>query len=471
MLTHRVCSRLHKASRLRHDSRRRAAGSSVATNRRIAPERRGPSRDDPRQQGSAQRRPSRKPRLGDGRVPGPGFGLSSSRPKSRPSAARPRRLPASTARGVPRAAWPRSCRSSSVLASRSDSKRPHLLGIARVLRLRLHALAFELFHPLLDARVGVDQSFASVTHECSVRPQPIVKRNRHYKMRIVSARAISDPLAPFHPAVREWFERVVRRADAPADARLAGDRARRIDADPRADRQRQDARGVPVVPRSPDVRAAAAEKTAAAACSTSRRSRRSPSTSSATCGRRSPGIAQRRRARAATRSSRRPSPSAPATRRSRARAVPARAGRHPDHDARIALPAADLERARGAARRRHGHHRRDSRAGADQARRAPGALARTARGALRAGRRSASACRRRSARSTKSRGFSAAPRSAESSRRQSATSQAARADQRPRRQAAPTSTIDARSATSSRRTAAPSATGPSPSSTPARRRR
>jgi hypothetical protein len=25
-------------------------------------------------------------------------------------------------------------------------------------------------------------------------------------MRIVSARAISDPLAPFHPAVREWFE-------------------------------------------------------------------------------------------------------------------------------------------------------------------------------------------------------------------------------------------------------------------------
>src|SRR4051812_39600421 len=25
-------------------------------------------------------------------------------------------------------------------------------------------------------------------------------------MRIVSARAISDPLAPFHPAVREWFD-------------------------------------------------------------------------------------------------------------------------------------------------------------------------------------------------------------------------------------------------------------------------
>ena len=26
-------------------------------------------------------------------------------------------------------------------------------------------------------------------------------------MRIVSARAISDPLGPFHPAVRDWFLR------------------------------------------------------------------------------------------------------------------------------------------------------------------------------------------------------------------------------------------------------------------------
>ena len=33
----------------------------------------------------------------------------------------------------------------------------------------------------------------------------------------------------------------------------------------------------------------------------------------------------------------------------RARAIPARSGRHPDHDAGVALPAADVERARGAA--------------------------------------------------------------------------------------------------------------------------
>ena len=45
--------------------------------------------------------------------------------------------------------------------------------------------------------------------------------------------------------------------------------------------------------------------------------------------------------------------------------------RHSDHDARIALPAPHLERARSAALGRHGDHRRDSRARADQARRAP----------------------------------------------------------------------------------------------------
>ena len=57
---------------------------------------------------------------------------------------------------------------------------------------------------------------------------------------------------------------------------------------------------------------------------------------------------------------------------------------------------------------RHDHHRRDPRAGADQARRAPRAVARAARGAAASGRRSASACPRRSGRSTRSRGFSAA---------------------------------------------------------------
>ena len=114
---------------------------------------------------------------------------------------------------------------------------------------------------------------------------------------------------------------------------------------------------------------------------TSRRSRRWRSTSSATCGRRSPGIANRAAARG-------DAFHAPAiairtgdTPASRARPLPARAGRHPDHHARVALPAADLERARGAALGRHGHHRRDPRAGPDQARRAPGAVARAAGGA------------------------------------------------------------------------------------------
>ena len=55
------------------------------------------------------------------------------------------------------------------------------------------------------------------------------------------------------------------------------------------------------------------------------------------------------------------------------------AGRHPDHHARVAVPAADVERARAPAVGRDGDHRRDPRAGLDQARRAPGAVARAAR--------------------------------------------------------------------------------------------
>src|SRR5437868_7139886 len=51
----------------------------------------------------------------------------------------------------------------------------------------------------------------------------------------------------------------VRKPNSTAGARLAGDRARRVDIDPRADRQRQDADGVSVVPRPADVLAAAAE--------------------------------------------------------------------------------------------------------------------------------------------------------------------------------------------------------------------
>ena len=98
--------------------------------------------------------------------------------------------------------------------------------------------------------------------------------------------------------------------------------------------------------------------------------------------------------------------SAPATRRPRARAVPARARRHPDHDAGVALPAAHVERARGAAQRRHRDRRRDPRARPDQARRPPRAVAGAPRGAWPDSRSSASACRPRSGRSTRSRAFS-----------------------------------------------------------------
>ena len=63
----------------------------------------------------------------------------------------------------------------------------------------------------------------------------------------------------------------------------------------------------------------------------------------------------------------------------RARALSPRSGRHPDHDARVALPDAHLERARAAAIGGDGDHRRDPRAGVDQTRRAHGAVAGTAR--------------------------------------------------------------------------------------------
>ena len=81
-----------------------------------------------------------------------------------------------------------------------------------------------------------------------------------------------------------------------------------------------------------------------------------------------------------------------------ARQVRARSGRHPHHHARVALSDDDLERARHAARRRDGHHRRDPRARAEQARRAHGAVAGAAGHAVRASRRSGSGFRRRSGR-------------------------------------------------------------------------
>ena len=171
--------------------------------------------------------------------------------------------------------------------------------------------------------------------------------------------------------------RRVRGADSAANAGLAGDRARRFDAHPCAHRQRKDARRLSLLPRSTHVHAPNRRKPAAAECCTCRRSRHWRWTSSGTCARRSP-VSRRSPGGAARNMSPRRSPSGPGTRRERARPFPARAGRHPDHDSRIAVSAVDVQRARGAAVHRHDHHRRDSRAGADQARRASRAVHRNA---------------------------------------------------------------------------------------------
>ena len=199
----------------------------------------------------------------------------------------------------------------------------------------------------------------------------------------MGARPLIDPLAPFQPATRAWFSAAFDAPTRPQAARLAGHRTRRIDPDPGAHRQRQDADRVPVVPRSADVHPAAAQiralpRAVRVAAESARRGRRAQPPRAARRHR-----AGRRRARRRVRDARdrHPHRRHPAV---RARALPARAGRHPDHHAGVALSAADLQCARGAAIDRHDHPRRNPRARADQARRAPRAVARAARSALRA---------------------------------------------------------------------------------------
>ena len=78
-----------------------------------------------------------------------------------------------------------------------------------------------------------------------------------------------------------------------------------------------------------------------------------------------------------------------ATRRRASARSSCAAERHPDHDAGVAVPAADVGGARAPAARRDGDRRRDPLAGRQQARRAPVPVARAARGAApRASRRS-----------------------------------------------------------------------------------
>ena len=166
-----------------------------------------------------------------------------------------------------------------------------------------------------------------------------------------------------------------RRHGAGSSGRSPARRPRRRPAGPRsrggerphpgADRLRQDARRVPARDRPARTRArdgpAAALRLAAEGAQLRRRAE-------------PPRAARRARVRRSA------SASAPATRRRRSGGeLRQDAARHPDHDARVALPAADLAGARDAARGRDGDRRRGARRRRHEARRAPRALARAAR--------------------------------------------------------------------------------------------
>ena len=174
----------------------------------------------------------------------------------------------------------------------------------------------------------------------------------------------------------------VSRANIRASQGLGGHRPGRIDAAAGPDRQRKNARGVPLVPQSADVRRAAGP--ARALPRAVRLAAEGPGG-----GRRTEPARAHRRHRERGHPARRRVPVArrPGPHRrhpgQRARPLPAIAGRHRHHHAGIDLPDADLERARRPAQRRYGHHRRDPRARPDQARRPHGAVARTPRSARR----------------------------------------------------------------------------------------
>ena len=184
---------------------------------------------------------------------------------------------------------------------------------------------------------------------------------RRYPGAMESARAV---LAQDPRVVRARL----RGADACAGGRLARDRERRQRAHPGADGLGEDARGLPLRHR-PARRAAG----------------RGPPPPLRLAAE---GAELRRRAQPA-RPARRAAVGAPRRRaHGRHAAEGARgdrpeAARHPDHDARVALPHADLGRARGAALGRDRDRRRGARRRRHQARRPPRALARAPRRAAR----------------------------------------------------------------------------------------
>ena len=146
----------------------------------------------------------------------------------------------------------------------------------------------------------------------------------------------------FHPAVAQWFSRTFAAPTAPQIAGVAADQASHQRADRRAHRLGQDARRVPVGDRRADPEGAgrAAPRRDAWSC-TCRRSRRCPTTSSATSRSRSRASGgTRRRSDCPTSTSARWC--APATRRRRSARACGSAAAHPRHDARIAVRAAGL---------------------------------------------------------------------------------------------------------------------------------
>ena len=226
---------------------------------------------------------------------------------------------------------------------------------------RLALFFFAFFHPLGEAGFRVDEAFSGITHVLipafevrfsarkSAEHYTQEPERRSANVLRIDRVARSDVLDLFHPAVREWFAGAFDGADEAAAARLAGDRPRRVDADPRADRQRQDARRVSLVPQPPDVRAA--RRRASERCRVLYVSPLKALAVDVERNLRAPlaGIANVARARGTSACTCREiairTGDTPAH---RARAVRPRSRRHPDHDAGVAVPAADVERARAA---------------------------------------------------------------------------------------------------------------------------
>ena len=176
------------------------------------------------------------------------------------------------------------------------------------------------------------------------------------------------PLSSFSPAVRDWFLGAFEQPDAGAGAGLAGDRHGRARAHLGAHRLGQDAGRVPVGARPPRPRDPLPEGAAAA---------HPPGLRLAAEGALLRHRAQPARAAAGDRRAMSAWPIRTGdTSAARAGGDGAQAARHPDHDARVAVPDPHLAGARDAHRRRGGDRRRDPRGRLDQARRAPRADAR-----------------------------------------------------------------------------------------------